>query len=198
MLPYKKGFHRHHIIPKHSGGTDDDENLQYLTREEHIQAHKELYEKYGKDEDRRAALILEFGYSKGCEILHSENCRLGALASHEAKLKNGFYEKLGKINSERLTGISNPEHSKRLKEKFEIYKMLWWNDGTLQMRSPDCPGEGWFRGRINTGKMSESLKLKYSTEKMLWWNDGNINTRSSECPGPEWNRGKIVRKFKNE
>ena len=166
MLKRKKGFHRHHIIPKHSGGTDDDENIIYLTKEEHIQAHLDLYDKYGKDQDRRAALLLENGGdidSEEFKLWRKQNNSNAALASHEAKLKNGFYEKLGKLNSERLTGISNPEHSKRLKEKFETHKMLWWNNGTSQLRSPYSPGEGWFRGRINTGKMSESLKLKYSS-----------------------------------
>ena len=43
--------HRHHIIPRHMGGTDDPENLVFLTPEEHAKAHQELYEKYGKLED---------------------------------------------------------------------------------------------------------------------------------------------------
>lgn len=54
MLPKKKGYHRHHVIPKHQGGTDDDDNIVYLTPEEHAKAHLELYEKYGKYEDAQA------------------------------------------------------------------------------------------------------------------------------------------------
>lgn len=46
--------HLHHIIPKHAGGTDDSSNLVELTLEEHAQAHKELYEKYGRKEDMLA------------------------------------------------------------------------------------------------------------------------------------------------
>ena len=44
-------IHKHHIIPKHAGGTDDPSNIIELTVEEHALAHKELYEKYGKMED---------------------------------------------------------------------------------------------------------------------------------------------------
>ena len=33
------GLHEHHILPKHSGGTDDIHNLTYLTVREHIIAH---------------------------------------------------------------------------------------------------------------------------------------------------------------
>ena len=40
-------MHKHHIIPKHMGGTDDPENLVELTIEEHAEAHKKLFEKYG-------------------------------------------------------------------------------------------------------------------------------------------------------
>jgi hypothetical protein len=47
-------YHKHHIIPKHMGGTDDPSNLVELTVEEHAQAHKELFEKYGHKEDELA------------------------------------------------------------------------------------------------------------------------------------------------
>lgn len=47
-------YHRHHIIPRHMGGTDDLSNIVKLTIEEHVNAHKLLYEKYGKIEDRLA------------------------------------------------------------------------------------------------------------------------------------------------
>jgi DNA modification methylase len=43
--------HKHHIIPKHQGGSDDPSNLVELTVEEHALAHKLLYEQYGKWED---------------------------------------------------------------------------------------------------------------------------------------------------
>ena len=47
-------YHKHHIIPKHMGGTDVESNLTSLTVEEHAQAHKDLYDKYGKKEDYMA------------------------------------------------------------------------------------------------------------------------------------------------
>lgn len=43
--------HLHHIIPKHAGGTDDPENLILLTPEEHAEAHKKLYEEFGRWQD---------------------------------------------------------------------------------------------------------------------------------------------------
>jgi hypothetical protein len=32
-------LHRHHILPKHSGGLDKESNYSYLTIREHIAAH---------------------------------------------------------------------------------------------------------------------------------------------------------------
>ena len=56
--------HIHHIIPKHMGGTDDPSNLIELTIEEHAEAHRELYEKYGDEFDRLAHLSLSGAIGK--------------------------------------------------------------------------------------------------------------------------------------
>lgn len=67
-LKKKKGYHRHHIIPKHMGGDDSKENLVYLTPEEHALAHLELYEKYGKYEDAQAFNTLSSQWLNGRSI----------------------------------------------------------------------------------------------------------------------------------
>lgn len=46
--------HLHHIIPRHMGGTDAPSNLVELSIEEHAEAHRLLYEQYGRIEDKRA------------------------------------------------------------------------------------------------------------------------------------------------
>ena len=43
--------HKHHIIPRHMGGTDDPSNLIELTPEEHAEAHRKLYEDHGHWQD---------------------------------------------------------------------------------------------------------------------------------------------------
>jgi hypothetical protein len=57
-------YHKHHIIPKHAGGTDEPSNLVLLSIEEHAQAHLDLYSKYGRQEDKLAWLGLSKMISK--------------------------------------------------------------------------------------------------------------------------------------
>ena len=47
-------LHKHHIVPKHAGGSDDPYNLVELTVEEHAEAHRILFEQYGRKEDELA------------------------------------------------------------------------------------------------------------------------------------------------
>ncbi len=51
-------MHLHHIIPKYAGGSDDESNLISLTIEEHAEAHKILYDKYGNWQDFCAWQVL--------------------------------------------------------------------------------------------------------------------------------------------
>lgn len=46
--------HWHHIVPKHAGGSDDPSNLILLSVEEHAEAHKKLWEQYGRWQDKIA------------------------------------------------------------------------------------------------------------------------------------------------
>lgn len=79
--------HRHHIIPKHAGGSDDPSNLVELTIEEHAEAHRLLYEQYGRHQDLTAYLGLS-GLASKKEIYEIilEN-RRGKPLSHETKAK---------------------------------------------------------------------------------------------------------------
>jgi len=44
-------LHKHHIIPRHMGGTDEPSNLIELTPAEHAEAHRLLYEQHGHWQD---------------------------------------------------------------------------------------------------------------------------------------------------
>ena len=55
---YKSGLHAHHIIPRHSNGSDDASNLTYLTPREHIAAHFLLWKLYENVNDLRSMNML--------------------------------------------------------------------------------------------------------------------------------------------
>lgn len=80
--------HIHHIIPRHMGGTDDPSNLVELTVEEHAQAHKELYEKYGKKEDLCAYYMLS-GKNQDPEFVKAR-ASLGGTANFDRNRTLGF------------------------------------------------------------------------------------------------------------
>jgi len=83
-------YHKHHIIPKHMGGTNDDSNLILLTVEEHAEEHLKLFNAHKKIEDWYAYLALS-----------------GQISSDEARRS---------VCRERMLK-NNPMHDKNIVEK---------------------------------------------------------------------------------
>ena len=54
-----KQVHRHHIIPRHMGGTDEPSNIIEVTVEEHAELHRRLYVAFECLEDKLAWKMLE-------------------------------------------------------------------------------------------------------------------------------------------
>lgn len=52
------GLHKHHIVPEHSGGTDDENNFTYLSVREHIIAHYLLWKLHRNANDLRSMKML--------------------------------------------------------------------------------------------------------------------------------------------
>lgn len=80
--------HKHHIIPRHMGGSDDPSNLIELSVEEHAQAHIKLYEQYGKKEDLCAYYMLS-GKSQDPEFKKLV-CSLGGIGSYKKRQAKGI------------------------------------------------------------------------------------------------------------
>ena len=99
--------HKHHIIPKYMGGTDDPSNLVELTVEEHAEAHRVLYEQYGNWQDRIAWLSLS-----------------GQIGKDEA-----IQEARGAANRGRKR---SPEQIVRMKASAAKRVERWRQDGTLE------------------------------------------------------------------
>ena len=113
-----KGKHKHHIIPRHAGGSNDPDNLVYLTVEEHAEAHKKLHEEYGRWEDRLAyeGLSGQIGKDEMWEgIYKNRKTWLGRKHTEESKKKISETKK----RAERLglTKAHNEEWRKNQSEK---------------------------------------------------------------------------------
>lgn len=87
-------FHKHHIVPKHAGGTDDPSNIIKVNIPMHIFLHKLRWEELGDKYDYIAYSCLEG------QMLTDE---ASIAASLEAK------SRVGRKTYEQKIGIHNPE-----------------------------------------------------------------------------------------
>lgn len=69
----------------------------------------------------------------------------------------------------------------------------FWNNGLIQTRSKDCPGEGWVRGKLPFSNDHKD-NIRRTMKTLFWWvNRKGEVTRSEQCPGPEWIRGRVYK-----
>jgi hypothetical protein len=116
--------HKHHIIPKHMGGTDDPSNLVELTVEEHAEAHRLLFEQYGKKEDELAWKGLAGIIGKE-ELLHE----LFVMAGSKSRPPVGHKANLGrKWSDEYKKNMSNISKGRKItwKNKISESKSKLW------------------------------------------------------------------------
>jgi hypothetical protein len=156
--------HKHHIIPKHQGGTDDPENIIELTIEEHALAHKLLYDQFGRHQDWLAWQGLS-GLMTKEEIVKEQLSRAGKKGGSSGKSVTGNRAKGGysnwEKNSEKLSNVLKENGTKYghlggAKSKDSV----WINNGikTKKIKNEEIP-DGWVLGRL---PMSKSQKEKIS------------------------------------
>lgn len=103
--------HKHHIIPKFMGGTNESDNLIKLSVEDHFLAHKLLAEN------------CEDGYKAGA------SASLNVLYKYWSKAFDGGYEEVKSIVSIGLTGERNGMYGKSHKpELIEQYRQYMLSD----------------------------------------------------------------------
>ena len=114
--------HWHHIIPRHAGGTDEPLNLVQLTLEEHTEAHRKLYEEFGRWQDKMAWEMMS-----GRKV--SENARkMAAILGQQALMNDPV--RLEQVRQTRINGVL----------KWYEDGAITWNKGLLLKEHPDHPG----------------------------------------------------------
>lgn len=176
-------MHKHHIIPKHMGGSDDPSNLILLTVEEHAEAHRLLFEKYGLKQDELAWKALS-GILPKQDIIREiqKNANKGRIPSIETREKMALAKKGGKLSKEhaealhqgRKNSTNSIEHTQAIlkaklgvslteEHKSKISKSRKNNPNVVKLASN--------AGKISSEKYkSDPDRQKAHSERMkLWW-----------------------------
>lgn len=167
-------YHKHHIIPRHMGGSDDPDNLVDLTVENHAEAHRMLWEQHGNIKDYYAWKGLSSQIGK--EEIRLELSRLGGRKSGAKNLANMSEESKRKrieTRKNRPGGYNTPEHMammtalakdpKAIEKKKQIYAKIghmqgsknsqygtfWITNGvdSKKAKSENDIPDGWYKGR---------------------------------------------------
>lgn len=128
------------------GGTDDPSNIIELSIEDHAKAHKELYEKFGKQEDWLAWKCLEGSITKE-ELIFTKCSIAGKLGAEKLKLLKicSFYnqefrlkagEKGREVSKEKKSGFYDPKLQSVLGKRGGPKNLgfIWINDGTISIK----------------------------------------------------------------
>ena len=162
-------LHKHHIIPKHAGGTDDASNLILLTVEEHADAHRILFEKYGRWQDEVAWKGLSGRITR--EEVQREAVRkanTGKKMSEEtkekiSKSKNGVRQSASHVENNRKARTGRkltPEHINNISNALKG-----------RIHTPEHNAKVGRKGRIITDewrqRMSEAAKARHAKNREL-------------------------------
>jgi len=142
------GLHKHHIVPRHSGGTDDISNLTYLTVREHILAHRLLWRIHRNPNDLRAMHMLGVKLTSEQRRITGEFCRDNGVGIHGAPKELRLQWTLKGLESQKNSSSKN----------------TWWYWSTEEGRrerasmggkSAHASGNAWNLSKVSKERHSE-------------------------------------------
>lgn len=180
--------HKHHIIPKHAGGTDSPDNLVELSIKEHANAHKSLYDEHGRWQDRVAWLSLS-GIMKDEERIYEIQANANKGNPSNWRHSKESKRKLSVANSGKSNGMYGKKAHNRGVKRPGVggrKKGTVWSTSERIIRERSRSKPGYYdylkdpeRGR----KISEATKGRVgpATGK-TWYNNGENETYAFICP----------------
>lgn len=207
--------HRHHIIPKHAGGSNAPSNIIELTIDEHADAHKLLWEQHGRWQDYYAWQLLSHKMTKEnfmnlMKDKNVEHCRsISHLGGKCNKNKKMCYNPNTGEQTKYIDKIPDGFVKGRSPETFDKNKIVQYShdaSGSLWCHDPNNAShskmiaslhhlpDGWCIGR-GSAHITESNK----TATYRWWTNPKTGERttSKTCPGDDWILGSKNRKKPN-
>lgn len=172
--------HKHHIIPKHMGGSDDSSNIIELTVEEHAQAHKDLFEKYGNWQDEIAWKALSGRIGRE-EIIREvqRKTHLGKKKSAESVEKTSNKLRGRKQSSETI----EKRRMKLIGQKREFTEE--WKKNISKGKKGQIP---WITGKKHSEKSKEKNRISHLGHT---YNRGRKHTDQSKKNMSESHKGHI-------
>jgi len=164
-------LHNHHINPKHEGGTDQEDNIVTLTPTQHAMYHFARWQLYKNPFDRIAWRGLA-GLASTEESAEAAMLT-GAYNAAKSRITNDpdYYYKLSQHGNKALQDKwnTNPEWAETQRSHLQTlakqYAHLggrgnkgqkWWTNGIESIKSRECPGVEWRRGRHSRTKGKKS------------------------------------------
>ena len=163
-------YHKHHIIPRCFGGTNEKENIILLTCKEHIIAHILLCEKYHGEEKIKmlCALMRLLTGIKSINEINLEKIDIEKSAKLlEERQKNAGYFNLGKPKSEETKQKMRKPKSEETKQKMRKAKSeehkahiaeSQRKNGNFTLMAKR--GENYFKGKHHTEECKKRMSEK--------------------------------------
>lgn len=129
-------YHKHHIIPRHAGGSDHISNLIELTVKQHAEAHRTLFLQHGRWQDEVAWKCLSGQINKDEARRMAVSKSLSGVektTEHKSNISKAQQKRYQEIGGHPNKGGSNPPASDERKQK--ISKALKGK----QQNKVECP-----------------------------------------------------------
>lgn len=173
-------IHKHHIIPKHFGGLDEESNYTYLTIREHIIAHYLLWKIHRNPNDLRSMKMLGANLTYQQRKIVGEWCRDNKIGFHSVtpEQKREWAMKGIETQIKNEIGIHNPKNFKKnasiggkigsrsqINQGIAIFdkkqRLKYASLGGKSLKGMICVTNGKHRTRIKPEKIEEYLKNGY-------------------------------------
>jgi len=182
---------KHHTFPKSIYGKNN--RIVVLSGREHYIAHalleKICIQRYGLNDNRTIKMNFAHISMKG---------------NSRTYINSRLYETARKRRSKNMKGVKYSlgfKHTEETKKKQSQARkdMKWWNNGKIDMRSRECPGEEWKNGRLKVqmGRIcTDETKIKISQKAKGRKHSNDTKEKIARmCRGKK--RPEVSKKLKN-